>query len=152
MPNERMMDKSRAPTDLEMFEWIGQPALADAWAELRRFLAETYGITPILNPGGKRYGWNVQYRTSSKPLCEMYPEGGSFTALVILGAVELEQALSRQDEFGATVRHALVHTPRFHDGCWMYIRVAEPDTARQDVSDIQQLVLLKKKPPKKVTP
>jgi hypothetical protein len=40
-------------------------------------------------------------------------------------------------------------TPRYHDGCWMYIRVADPLTCRQDVRDIEQLILIKKKPPRK---
>jgi hypothetical protein len=79
----------------------------------------------------------------------MYPECGSFTALVVLGAKELEQALERLESFGSTVRRALTDTPRFHDGCWMYMRVSNPRTCRREVKDIEQLVLIKKKPPKK---
>jgi hypothetical protein len=82
----------------------------------------------------------------------MYPEHGSFTALVILGKIELEQALNRIESFGVIVRQALVETPRFHDGCWMYIRVSDPLTCQQDVQDIEQLILIKKKPPRKKTP
>lgn len=146
--HERMLDKTKQPTDAEMAAVIGQP-ITEAWATLRRFLVETYAITPIYNSGGRKYGWNLQHRAGSKPLCEMYPENGSFTALVILGKVELEQALGRQEEFGPTVRQALLDSPRFHDGCWMYIRVADPQTCLQDARDIEQLILIKKKPPKR---
>jgi len=146
--HERMMDKSTQPTDEDMLNWIGQP-IAEEWTALRQFLAQTYAIAPIFNSGGKKYGWNLQYRISGRPLCEMYPEQGSFTALVILGKVELDQALGRLDTFGSIVRKALVETPRFHDGCWMYIRVAEPQTCHQDVQDIEELILIKRKPPKK---
>jgi len=59
----------------------------------------------------------------------MYPEHGSFTALVVLGKAELVQAMERMEAFGPTVRRALVETPRYHDGCWMYIRVSDPLTA-----------------------
>ncbi len=148
--HERMMDKSAQPTDAEMIDWIGQP-LAGEWTALRRFLAETYDILPVFNSGGKKYGWNLQHRLGGRPLCEMYPEKGSFTALVILGKPELEQALERVDTFGPLVRKALVETPRFHDGCWMYLRVSDPLTSRQDVQDIQQLILIKRKPPRKKT-
>jgi hypothetical protein len=148
MAHERMLDRSRQPSEEEMLQVIGQP-LADAWTGLRRFLMETYDITPVYNDGGKTYGWNLQHRKGSRPLCEMYPEYGSFTALVILGKIELEQAMSRLDEFGPLVRTALEKTPRFHDGCWMYIRVSDPETCLKDVADIEQLILLKKKPPKK---
>ncbi|MBN1812175.1 MAG: hypothetical protein JXA14_10095 [Anaerolineae bacterium] len=47
--------------------------------------------------------------------------------------------------FGPTVKQALLETPRYHDGCWMYIRVSERLTCLQDVQDIEQLVLITKK-------
>ena len=143
-----MMDKTTQPSDADMTDWIGQP-VAEAWTALRRFLVETYDISPVLNSGGKKYGWNVQHRAGGRPLCEMYPEHGSFTALVVLGKAELEQALARMEAFGPTVRQALVETPRYHDGCWMYIRVSGSLTCMQEVKDIEQLVLIKKKPPRK---
>ena len=146
--HERMTDKSTQPSDAEMIQVIGQP-IAEAWTTLRQFLVETYAIVPTFNSGGQKYGWNLQHRAGGRPLCEMYPEHGSFTALVILGKAELEQALARLEDFGSTVQQALVETPRFHDGCWMYIRVADPLTCQQDVRDIEQLILIKKKPPKK---
>ncbi|HOU13373.1 MAG TPA: DUF3788 domain-containing protein [Anaerolineae bacterium] len=149
--HERMMDNTTQPSDADMINVIGQP-IAAAWTALRHFLAETYGITPTFNSGGRKYGWNLQHRVGGRPLCEMYPEHGSFTTLVILGKSEIEQAMARVDTFGALVRKALVETPRLHDGCWMYIRVADPLTCQQDVQDIQQLILIKKKPPRKKTP
>jgi len=114
-------------------------------------LVETYEIIPTFNSGGKKYGWNIQHRTGGRPLCEMYPENGSFTVLVVLGKSELEQALGRIDTFSSIIRKALLETPRFHDGCWMYIRVSDSLTCQKDVQDIQQLILIKKKPPRKKT-
>ena len=148
---ERMMDKSTQPSDGDMIHWIRQP-IADEWIALRRFLAETYDIVPIFNSGGKRYGWNLQYRIGGHPLCEMYPEQGSFTALVILGKAELGQAMDRIEIFGSIVQQALAETPRYHDGCWMYIRVSDALTCHKDVQDIEELILIKRKPSRKKTP
>jgi hypothetical protein len=148
MANERLIDKNTRPSDADMLDVIGAP-LAEGWSRLRRFLVETYAIEPFLQYGGTRYGWNLQHRKGGRPLCEMYPERGSFTALVILGKKELDQAVERLDSFGSTVRKALVDTPRFHDGCWMYLRIADPQTCLQDVQDIEELILIKKKPPRK---
>ena len=145
--HERMMDKTKQPSDADMINTIGQP-IANSWTALRLFLENTYDIKPIFNSGGKKYGWNLQHRKGGRPLCEMYPEKGSFTALVVLGKSELEQALEKMDSFGSIIRKALVETPRYHDGCWMYIRVSDPLTCQQDVEDIQQLILIKKKPPR----
>jgi hypothetical protein len=149
--HERMTDKTTQPSDADMINVIGQP-LSEAWTALRRFLVETYDIVPVFNSGGRRYGWNLQHRAGGRPLCEMYPEHGSFTALVVLGKAELAQALETIETFGPTVRKALVETPRYHDGCWMYIRVSDSLTCLQDVHDIEQLILIKKKPPKRKTP
>jgi hypothetical protein len=149
--HERMLDHTVLPTDEGMTDWIGQP-LAQEWTALRAFLADTYDITPIFNPGGKRYGWNLQYRVGSRPLCEMYPERGSFTALVILGKAELDQAMHRLAAFAPVVRRALAESPRYHDGCWMYIRVSDPLTCHQDVKDIEDLIRIKRKPPAKKAP
>ncbi len=149
MTSLRMLDKTTPPTDMAMSAAIGHPALAQAWSELRRFLLETYTLAPAPQFGGPRYGWSLAHRAGSRPLCELYPEHGSFTALVVLGKAELEQAMARQQSFGDTVRRALLETPRLHDGCWLYIRVADPQTAAQDAQDIAQLILLKKKPPRR---
>jgi hypothetical protein len=151
MAYERLIEKDAQPSDEGMRQVIGA-SLAEAWSSLRRFLVETYEVVPFLQYGGKRYGWNLQHRKGGRPLCEMYPEHGSFTALVVLGKQELDQALERLDTFGTTVRRALVDTPRHPDGCWMYIRVTDPQTCQQDVQDIEQLILIKKKPPKKKQP
>jgi hypothetical protein len=150
--HERMMDKTAQPSDADMLAWIGSPAVAEAWTALRQFLVQTYAIAPVFNPGGKKYGWNLQHRAGGKPLCEMYPEHGSFTALVILGKVELDHAMARLESFGTVVRQALEESPRFHDGCWMYIRVSDPLTCRQDGQDIQELILIKKKAPQRKSP
>jgi hypothetical protein len=148
MAYERFLEKEPQPTDDDMLNAIG-PELSDAWLGLRRFLVETYQIEPIYQYGGKRYGWNIQHRRGGRPLCEMYPEQGSFTAMVVLGAKEWQAAVDEIDTFGETVKNALLNSPRFHDGCWMYTRIANPDTCRKDGEDIARLVLLKKKPPKK---
>jgi Protein of unknown function (DUF3788) len=148
MAHERLIDKNAPPSDEEMLAVIGEP-LADAWIRLRLFLTETYEIEPVLQCGGPKYGWNLQHRKGGRPLCEMYPEHGSFTAMVVLGAKELEQALERIGSFGQLVSGYLLNSPRYHDGCWMYMRVSDPATCQQDVQDIEQLILIKKKPPRK---
>src|SRR5690242_9455041 len=102
MAYERLIEKDAQPSDADMIDVIGMP-LANAWTWLRNFLVEIYEIEPILQYGGKRYGWNVQHRKGGRPLCEMYPECGSFTAMVVLGKKEMDQALERLDSFGPTV-------------------------------------------------
>lgn len=149
--HERMMDRSTRPSEEDMVNRIGQP-MAEEWVSLRRFLAGTYHIDPAFDAGGKRYGWNLKYRVGGRPLCEMYPEQGSFTVLVILGKNELRQAIDRIDTFGPLVRQAVEESHGFPDGCWMYIRVSDPLRGHQDVGDIEELLLIKRKPPRSKVP
>jgi hypothetical protein len=150
MVHERFIDKKAPPSDEEMVEAIG-PVLADAWGELRRFVVETYDVTPFLQCGGPRYGWNLQHRKGGRPLCELYPERESFTAMIVLGKKEMQKAMARLESFGPTICQALTETPRYHDGCWMYIRISDPATCRKDVEDFEELLMIKRRPAGKVS-
>ena len=143
MSFERMSDKTHTPTEEEILETIGQPA--GCWTALSRYLAETYKIEGDLKIGSEKYGWFLSFRKGGRPLCDMFPEQGAFTALVVLGGKEAAQALTELPTFGPNVRACLENTPAFHDGRWLWIRVQDP----RDVEDIQRLVLYKRKPARK---
>jgi hypothetical protein len=63
---QRMIEGTRAPTEQEITDFIGEPAKG-AWVTLRRFLKENYDIEPemIFN---KKHGWDIRYRKSGKTL------------------------------------------------------------------------------------
>ncbi len=142
MTFERMLDRSKQPDSAEIMAFIGQP-LAEQWNALDRYLQETYETEPqpVYSP---TYGWSFRYR-KSRPLCEILPERGAFTVLVVLGGKEAAEALGQVDALGPNVRACLENTPAFHDGRWLWIRVQD----ERDVEDIERLVLLKRKPVKK---
>ncbi len=144
MAYERMLEKTRQPGEAEVLEYIGQP-VGGCWTALHHFLQETYQIEPETKFGGARYGWQTSFRKGGRPLCDLYPDIGAFTVLVVLGGKEAAQALSELDSFGSNVRACLENTPAFHDGRWLWIRVQEP----RDVEDVERLVLMKRKPVKK---
>ncbi len=143
MAFERMGNKNHMPTEEEILAAIGQPA--GCWTALRRYLAETYQIEGDLKIGSEKYGWFLSFRKGGRPLCELFPEKGAFTALVVLGGKETAQARAELDSFGPNVRACLETSPSFHDGCWLWIRVQDA----RDVEDIQRLVLMKRKAVKK---
>lgn len=143
MAYERMSDKTKRPTEDEILETIGQPA--GCWTALKAYLAETYEIEGDFKIGSEKYGWFLSFRKGGRPLCDMFPEKGAFTALVVLGGKETAQAREALDTFGPNVRNCLETSPSFHDGCWLWMRVQD----NRDVEDIQRLVLLKRKPGRK---
>ncbi len=145
MAYERMLDKTHQPGEAEMLGFIGQP-VSECWSALHAFLKDTYQVEPEFKFGGAKYGWVYSYRKGGRPLCDLFPESGAFTVLVVLGGKEAAEALSALDSFGPNVRACLENTPAFHDGRWLWIRVQQP----RDVEDIQRLVLMKRRPVKKI--
>jgi hypothetical protein len=140
MPHERIISKEHRPTDEEILKTIG---VTTYWLELRQYLESSYDITPELINGGK-HGWAVRYRRSGKTLCNLIPEKGAFTVLVVLGKKEAEKALSIMDQLNANVRQLLDNAEQLHDGRWLWIRVRK----QGDVKSIKELLEIKRKPKK----
>lgn len=132
------VDKLTQPSASEIGSVLG--TASPLWARLVDFIAENYQMAGDLSYGGKNYGWNLWYRKSGKALVSLYPQTGSFVAQVVLGKEQVEKALAL--ELGAKVGGMLRDTPQLHDGKWLFI----PMTTEEDVRDVEQLLLLKKRP------
>jgi hypothetical protein len=134
-------DKLVAPTESDLGVALG--VAYPLWQRLVRFIADTYQMEGELSYGGKNYGWNLWVRKSGKSLVSLYPQAGGLVAQVVLGKDQVEQAL--QLELGEKVGRMVRETPQLHDGKWLFI----PVTTDTDANDIEQLLLLKKRPVKK---
>lgn len=134
------LDKNIQPSPEEIASALGQAF--PLWTQLTGFIDQTYQMPGEWSFGGKNYGWNLWYRKSGKSLTTLYPQQGSFVAQVVLGKAEVESALALT--LGDHVGNFLRNTPSFHDGRWLFI----PVQSEQDIMDIQQLLLVKKRPPK----
>jgi hypothetical protein len=141
MDYPRLLDPSHQPTDEDMAAAIGR---AEGWLALRQYIEKSYDCPPEVIFGGKNYGWMVRYRKSGKTLCTLYPEQDAFTALVVLGGKDADQALSMLEEFSPRVRAVIENTEQLHDGRWLFIRVLDPD----EVEDVKKLLAIKRRPRK----
>jgi hypothetical protein len=137
-----MMDGTRAPTEQEIIDFIGEPA-EGAWVKLRRFLKESYDIVPEMTFGGKN-GWDVRYRKSGRTLITLTPEKGAVRILVVLGREESEEALSMWNELSPKMHKLIENTKQLHDGRWLWIRLFQT----KDAEDIERLLPIKRKPKK----
>lgn len=144
MTNERMLDKTQPPDEIAARGHIGA-GLAEHWSVLTHFIETTYHIEPLWKYEGKKSGWGMYWRRSSRALCTLYPERDNIQVMLVLGQKEGDAALAAADALGQNVRECLMNAPVFHDGRWLFIQI---QTAR-DVEDIQRLLVIKMKPPKK---
>jgi hypothetical protein len=135
------IEKERRPSEAEMIATLGESCAL--WERLTRFIQDTYPIPGELSFGGKKYGWNLWYRKSGKTLASLYPRQDGFTVQIVLGRDQVEQ-VARLD-LGANVRRVFETTPQLHDGRWLFI----PVEGARDVEDIEQILLVKRKPARK---
>jgi hypothetical protein len=135
------LDKSHMPSPEDLQAALG-PGFS-LWERLLLFIESNYQMPGELSFGGKKYGWNLWYRKSGKSLVSLFPQEGGFVAQVVLGKDQVEKALSLT--LGVKVGKMVRDTPQIHDGKWLFI----PVTAQEDVQDVEQLLLIKKRPVKK---
>ena len=131
-------DKEHRPTAQEICDMLSskQPL----WENLTQFITDSYLMPGEFSFGGKKYGWNMWYRKSGKTLVNLYPQQGYFVAQIVLGKDQVEHVW--QLKLGKNVKTVLEATPQLHDGRWLFIKVM----TEQDVKDIEQLLMVKKRP------
>jgi hypothetical protein len=132
------VDKSHPPRMEEVDKVLG--TARSLWMQIVEYIATSYSMTGDMTYGGKNYGWNLWYRRSGKSLASLYPQENAFIAQVVLGREQVEKALALS--LGDNVRRVVHDTPSLHDGRWLFIKI----TTETDVTDVEQLLLLKKRP------
>jgi hypothetical protein len=91
---------------------------------------------------GEKYGWAIRYRKSGKTLVTLYPERGSFMALVVLGKPELVKAKALAARLSKRVQAVLKDATQLRDGRWLWIRPA----SKADIDSIRVLLGVKRRP------
>jgi len=132
------VDKERQPTMREIFASIG--AKRRSWERLAQFIADNYRIKGDFAFYGKNYGWALRFRKGGKALASIYPGKDSFTVQIVLGETLAEKASGLK--LGRNVRKVLENAHKFPEGRWLFIRVE----SQQDITDVQQLLVLKARP------
>lgn len=141
MPISCFGDKTQPPVASELHAALGP--VAPLWEKLLQFIIDNYAMAGEMSFGGKNYGWNLWFRKSGKALVSLYPQANAFVAQVVLGKDQVAKAMALG--LGEKVARMLRETPQLHDGKWLFI----PVDSEQDESDVEQLLLLKKRPLKK---
>jgi hypothetical protein len=138
MPIGSFLNPSQPPGLPELEEALG--AAYPLWERLLRFIQTNYQISPEMNFGGKKYGWNLTYRKSGRSLVSLFPQQAAFVVKLVLGRAQVEKPdplpLSEK------LKRLLQETPTRHDGKWLFI----PVTDEADVMDVERLLLLKRRP------
>jgi hypothetical protein len=139
MGNGYFTDRGRAPTAQEIQSALGTKY--PLWERLIQFVDVQFQASGRWSFwGGGRNGWNVRYRAGGKALNAPHPQRVRVMAQVVLGKAEAERALRLR--LGEKVSQIVRETPQLRDGRWLYIDVL----TTADAEDVEQLVLLKRRP------
>jgi len=135
MAHERLLDRDMQPDRESVLKAIGKE-VAPIWGEVESYIGEQFSDYErewiFYNP---QHGWCIRYRKAASHLCSLFPERGSFTALLPLNGDEERKALDMINYFNARIRETLNQSSNLPVGRWLWIRL-------EDYTDFVGLKLL----------
>lgn len=139
----RITDKSAAPNDRAVRQWIGPEAFLQ-WTALGNWIDECYlGVfEPDWLYGGKNRGWSLRYKRT-KAFCTLVPEYGRFSAAVVLGRVEQEKFEERRYAWRPPLVKLYDEAKTYTDGKWLMVPIASMD----DLHEVMDLLAMKRPSP-----
>ena len=141
-PWDAAFPRNIQPNMDEIARWVGSPL----FFRLQSWMENTYGVKPAIEFSGCSMdrGWNVKYKKGSGALCACYIRAGWFTALVTVGAKQMEELNALLPTFSPAFQIVFENTPLFNGGKWLVLDVKR----EEQLEDVRRLVLLKAGPPK----
>lgn len=130
------------------FTAISKQVHSPLFDSLCSYLEETYQVKPVVefSKCTMQYGWNVKYKKGGRSLCTLYPQEGSFLALVVIGTREMAEAEILLPFLTEYVQQAFAETKTGMQQKWLMIEVKNTEV----LEDVKQLVALRQ-PAKGVT-
>jgi len=129
------------PTDTEI-EQLLSPKIYAAWESIVDFIKQNYSMDILWDIGRKAGKYECKFRKGGKTLCALYARENSFGVMVILGKNEREKFEEHKASFSAKMQQLYDNTHQYHDGKWLMVDV----TDATNLTEIQQLIVIKKKP------
>ncbi len=125
MANKRLLDRDNQPELEDIRKWIGREVLP-VWDDVAAYLAEAFeAFEPELIFYSQQHGWAIRYRQEAQQLIALFPERGSFSALVMLSPEEDEQVLEKINYFNNKFREELNSPSPLPQGRWLWVRIED---------------------------
>lgn len=134
----------KIPTNEEMVALIGRQ-LFDVWTKLCDLIESKYDLERLWNSGGKKWTYEYKYRKGGKSLCALYAKENVFGFMVIFGRNESAKFEASRNDYSLEVQKIYDESTIYHDGKWMMFELTDTSL----FSDMEKLLLIKRKPNKK---
>lgn len=131
---------------LEELNYIMGENIFKTWCAINNFIKKNYDMEILWDSGGKTGVYELKYRKSGKTLCALYPREQGMRILIIFGKGERDKFEKSREDFSEYIKNFYENNRQYHDGQWLYLDIVNNEI----VSDIEKLLLIKKKPNRKV--
>ena len=121
---------------------FSQQVNSPLFESLCSYLEETYQCKPVVefSKCSMQYGWNIKYKKGGRSLCTLYPQDGSFLALVVIGQREAGEAELLLPFLTEYVQQVFAQTKTGIGQKWLMIEV----TSTAVLEDVKQLIALRR--------
>lgn len=127
MGDKALLDKSVVPTEDTIAALLSHSY--PLWEDVCGYLLQADKILVETKYFTKKYGWSKRFYKGNKTICYLFPDADAFTVLVVLGQKEVERVEGIKNELGESTYNAIMTTEHFHDGRWVWLRIAESSEA-----------------------
>ena len=134
----------KLPTNEEIAALIG-PQLFEVWNGLNDLIESKYDMERLWNSGGKKWTYEYKYRRGGKSLCALYAKENVLGFMIIFGKEERAKFEASREDYSIEVQKVYDESPTYHDGKWMMFELKDTSL----FSDMEKLLLIKRKPNKK---
>lgn len=135
----------KVPSKEELTTLMGVD-LYEVWNSLCEKIESQYEMECLWNKGGKAWNYEYKYRRGGKTLCALYARENCFGFMIIFGKVERAKFESEIQSYSPEVQSIYEETQTYHDGKWMMFELTDQSL----FDDIEQLLMIKRKPNKKM--
>jgi len=136
MAHGSFTDKNDKPDARRAERAVG--AARPLWDEILDGIAALTRARPAWRFYGRHYGWALAFKRGGRALAALFPDEDRFTVLVVLSSEEADAVLADRT-VGAPTRERIASLPRFREGCWVFVPVAEPAAA----ADARRLIVVR---------
>jgi hypothetical protein len=125
MAHDRFLDRETQPEPEQVRNAIGREVLP-VWEDVTAYLSTAFnGSQAEWRYYSAQHGWSLRYRQGSRQLVALFPERGSFSALITLSPEEDDQALEKVEFFNAKFREQINKISALPQGRWLWVRIED---------------------------
>ncbi len=134
-----LIGRDRQPVSSDLEDFINNPQ----WESFLQFMEDTCPVPSRMEYSGcsMQPGWNMKFKKSGKNLFTVYPAGGYFICMILIGPKEAAETEFMLPSFSSYMQQLYESTQMFKGTRWLMVEVRD----KAVLDDLKELILIKMK-------